>query len=46
MTRKFVGDVMYPYNSDKPNAKNQRYPQKTMFTATVWPTDVPVAVLG
>ena len=26
--------------------KNRRYPQKSMFTVTVWPTDMPVVVLG
>jgi hypothetical protein len=26
--------------------KNQKYAQKSMFTATVGPTDVPVVVLG
>jgi len=26
--------------------KNQRYPQKSMFTAAGWPTDVPLVVLG
>jgi len=26
--------------------KNQRYPQKSMFTATGGPTDMPLVVLG
>jgi len=26
--------------------KNQRYPQDSMFTATVGPTDMPLIVLG
>ena len=30
----------------KTNVKNQRYPQKLMFTAIEGPTDVPLVVLG
>jgi len=46
LTRKVVSGVLYPYNSDKTNAKNQRYPQILMFTATGGPTDLPLVVLG
>ena len=38
--------VLYPYNSDETNAQKWRYPQKSMFTATVWPTDMPLVVLA
>jgi hypothetical protein len=46
LTRKVVSGVLYPYNSDKINVKNWRYPEKSMFTATGGPTDVPLVVLG
>jgi hypothetical protein len=40
LTRVVVSGVLYPYNSYKTNA------QKSMFTATGGPTDMPLLVLG
>jgi len=41
-----VSGILYPYNSEKKlMLKNQIYPQKTMFSATGVPTDVPLVVL-
>jgi hypothetical protein len=45
MAREVVSGVLYPYNSNKTMPKN-RYPQKSMFIATVWPTDMTLEVLG
>jgi len=46
LTRKFVSGIQYPFNSDKTNAQNQRYPQKLMFTATAGPTDMSLVMLS
>jgi len=46
LNRKVVSGVLYPCNSDKTNAQNWRYPQKSMFTATGGPTDMSLLVMG
>jgi len=37
--------VLYPFVSNKLMLKNQKYPQKSMFTATRELTEVPLEVL-
>jgi hypothetical protein len=46
LARQVVSGMLYPYNSDKINTKKSETLQKLMFTATGWPTDVPLVVLG
>jgi len=47
LTRKAVSGILYPYNSDKSNAKKSEISKKTsMFTATERPIDMPLVVLG
>jgi hypothetical protein len=46
LTRKFVSGVLYPYNSDKTNAQKWEKSKKSIFAATLEPTDVPLVVLG
>jgi len=46
LTREVVSGILYPYNLDKLTLKNWRYPQKSMFTATGGPTDIPLVVVG
>ena len=44
--QKDFSGVLYRYNSDKVMLKNRRYPQKSMFTAAVWPTETLFVELG
>jgi len=46
LTRKVVSGLLYPYNSDKSNAQKLEISTKSMFTATLWPSDGPLVVLG
>ena len=47
LARKVFSGIMYPCSSDKTNAHQiSRYPQKSMFTGTKGPTDVPLVVMG
>jgi len=45
LTGKDVSGVKYPYNSEKSNAQKSDISSKSMFKATVWPTNMPLAVL-
>jgi hypothetical protein len=45
LTGNVVSGVLYPYNSEKSNAQKSEISSKSMFKATVGPTNVPLAVL-
>jgi len=46
MTRKVVSGVVYPYNSDKTNAKKSEISTKMDVYSYIRPTDMPLIVLG
>jgi len=47
LTKKVVSGIIYPYNSDKTNVKKLEISKKkSIFTATVGPTDMSLEVLG